>query len=555
MQSIQNQSSQLGIFTSDVMKELNAIFLYYLGSQKFSITGNRIISVYDSIGSELTDIIQAVCSKFSAESLPLDLSKNEDLSSIINQMTAKVADIENKNKKQDDIIKEPSKPSNIQKEIDKITTDGEKPSSPHRKILILNYPYLVNKTEFETANRFIDNFSKKVPEILKISSSIPFFLIIIIGENNQIPREVTNLVDYSILVPYPDKIKRLEIVDKMLSDLEIHTVEINELADSTENWNVKDLQRLINAGYMKWKLLNMVDKDQSLDNDKETEGVKSENLSTIIVPEIKEKEPAAINSSDNNQVKDFLDAVDKNEKKSKKSTKSNKESTIKDKITAADANILSGAKIDIKSIEPLKFDNKAGIETNFLMKNTKLDYIIPFTMEIFRTIISKKQVLPLNEYYSEEIIKNVNEMNTSGNYGLLNSILSQSSFSVGSISRKPTYSTTIQKGSMSKLDDLNDAGVKNDDFQILRSVNSTELNSFTSTQFYQFAASQKFDELVSVVEKLDQGKQLDGVDRNLLADYAFILKEEPKKALVRLTNAKNRIDKIRKVTKENKDTD
>jgi hypothetical protein len=84
------------------------------------------------------------------------------------------------------------------------------------------------------------------------------------------------------------------------------------------------------------------------------------------------------------------------------------------------------------------------------------------------------------------------------------------------------------------------------DITILRGVNITDFNSFTTTQFYQFGAVNKFDELIAILEKISTGKILDELDRNILADYPFILKDDPKKAMVRLTNAKNRIDRIKK---------
>ena len=80
----------------------------------------------------------------------------------------------------------------------------------------------------------------------------------------------------------------------------------------------------------------------------------------------------------------------------------------------------------------------------------------------------------------------------------------------------------------------------------MRGVNITDFNSFTTTQFYQFGAVNKFDELIAILEKISTGKMLDELDRNILADYPFILKDDPKKAMVRLTNAKNRIDRIKK---------
>ncbi|MHA1820983.1 MAG: hypothetical protein ACTSVC_10955, partial [Promethearchaeota archaeon] len=74
-----------------------------------------------------------------------------------------------------------------------------------------------------------------------------------------------------------------------------------------------------------------------------------------------------------------------------------------------------------------------------------------------------------------------------------------------------------------------------------------ELNSFTSNQLYQFAASTKFDELVTVLEKLANNLALDDLDRKTLSDFPFVLKDPPKKALVLLNNAKTRVDRLKKM--------
>ena len=81
----------------------------------------------------------------------------------------------------------------------------------------------------------------------------------------------------------------------------------------------------------------------------------------------------------------------------------------------------------------------------------------------------------------------------------------------------------------------------------LEGLGLPEIDSFTSSQLYQYAAATKFEELTSTLEKLDQAKKLDEVDRRVLADYAFILKDPPSRALLKLTNARKTIDRIQKI--------
>ena len=81
----------------------------------------------------------------------------------------------------------------------------------------------------------------------------------------------------------------------------------------------------------------------------------------------------------------------------------------------------------------------------------------------------------------------------------------------------------------------------------LEGLGLADVDSFTSSQLYQYAASTKFEELTVILEKLDQAKKLDEVDRKILSDYAFILKDPPNRALLKLTNAKKTIDRIQKL--------
>ncbi|TFG19919.1 MAG: hypothetical protein EU530_04830 [Promethearchaeota archaeon] len=141
---------------------------------------------------------------------------------------------------------------------------------------------------------------------------------------------------------------------------------------------------------------------------------------------------------------------------------------------------------------------------------------IPFTAEIFASLIKRKTICPLSIYNS---YKNPN--------------LEQNNIAVDS---KPIQiKQNTPKGNIILGNTMEGLGL-------------TEIDSFTSSQLYQYAAANKFEELTTTLEKIDQGKKLDEADRKILADYAFILKDPPNRALLKLTNARKTIDRIQKLS-------
>ncbi len=141
---------------------------------------------------------------------------------------------------------------------------------------------------------------------------------------------------------------------------------------------------------------------------------------------------------------------------------------------------------------------------------------IPLTAEIFTSLINRKKIQPLGMFSSYK-----------------NPISPQDELISDSRSSQSPQITS--KGIPSLGDSMVGFGL-------------TEIDSFTSSQLYQYAAANKFEELTSTLEKLDQGKKLDEVDRKTLADYAFILKDQPNRALLKLTNARKTIDRIKKIS-------
>ncbi len=142
---------------------------------------------------------------------------------------------------------------------------------------------------------------------------------------------------------------------------------------------------------------------------------------------------------------------------------------------------------------------------------------IPLTGEIFSNLIITGKIRPLSLHNSYKFIETPPIENN------IESKIDQQS---------PSYSKNIP-GSTNSFEGL---GI-------------SEIDSFTSSQLYQYAAANKFEELTSTLEKLDQGKKLDEVDRIVLADFAFILKDPPNRALLKLTNARKTIDRIFKLQK------
>jgi hypothetical protein len=69
-------------------------------------------------------------------------------------------------------------------------------------------------------------------------------------------------------------------------------------------------------------------------------------------------------------------------------------------------------------------------------------------------------------------------------------------------------------------------------------------------QMYLDAASNHYEDISIILDKLSKGLILQPHDRKILADFSFLLKDEPQKALQKLNKAKIKIDKIMQIKKE-----
>ena len=81
----------------------------------------------------------------------------------------------------------------------------------------------------------------------------------------------------------------------------------------------------------------------------------------------------------------------------------------------------------------------------------------------------------------------------------------------------------------------------------INKIKSQRISDFMVTQLYEDAASEKYTELVILLDKIKKQEALEEYDKKLLAEYSFILNDPPNIALIALEKAKKRIDNIKKV--------
>jgi len=86
---------------------------------------------------------------------------------------------------------------------------------------------------------------------------------------------------------------------------------------------------------------------------------------------------------------------------------------------------------------------------------------------------------------------------------------------------------------------------------VLREIHSYNPSEFILSQFYEKAASEHYNELILIIDKLKKNEQLEKNDLKLLANYPFIMLDSPSVAQVNLEKAKKRIDQILKMFKNN----
>jgi len=88
---------------------------------------------------------------------------------------------------------------------------------------------------------------------------------------------------------------------------------------------------------------------------------------------------------------------------------------------------------------------------------------------------------------------------------------------------------------------------KNDNEEnIINQIKSEKYSDFMLNQLYENAASENYNELILIIDKLDKKEPLEENDRKILSKFPFVLSTSPSKALILLEKAKKRIDMITK---------
>lgn len=82
--------------------------------------------------------------------------------------------------------------------------------------------------------------------------------------------------------------------------------------------------------------------------------------------------------------------------------------------------------------------------------------------------------------------------------------------------------------------------------ELIEEIKGKNYSKFMQDQLYENAASENYNELVIIIDKLNKHEPLEDNDRKILADYPFILNDTPSRAQLNLEKAKKRIDLIKK---------
>lgn len=108
--------------------------------------------------------------------------------------------------------------------------------------------------------------------------------------------------------------------------------------------------------------------------------------------------------------------------------------------------------------------------------------------------------------------------------------------------KRPTDQQTVQGKAIKNLDRSELGEIS----QAESSSNSYfgALTADFEDQLYQLAAGKNYDSLVLILDKLTKGIILQSNERRIIADYAFMIREDPQKALHKLNQMKFKLDKI-----------
>ncbi|MHA1728880.1 MAG: hypothetical protein ACTSWY_09130 [Promethearchaeota archaeon] len=549
------------IYYMDVFDEIETILRFCTEKEIINTIHNRIFGIINSIGSELELFLDFLSKKFNIPVFKINSMKRTILngkdenipeSNIINELKFFLD-------KKKGIITEVKKEPIGETEDKGIFTEKDKSNYelninnnedikniekkekinentilfPDIKLILLENGGFYNEDIIKFNDTVIDYFAR-YSNFKTDNNSIPF-LMVISDSSVLFPREIAVKFDLSFHIPFPDKIQRIEILETLFNKIHIHTVDISKLSSLTKGWNVKDLKHLVKTGYIKWRIANFKEfEERRLEAEKNAEHDDKKNIISKTEDEISSNKKETSNNPDK-----FPENKEKDIKKNGENNTNKTEEQMK--ITPKEKE---------EDNQKEESGNNIKMTPNFNFKG-KLDYVIPFTVDFFRDIIAKEQIIPLKRYLSSNTIKYISH---SGDfYGIRRTY---SPYALGkSETGRNNYNFLFNEEDTLQLEGKISNEQKEEDYSpkggsILRGINITELNSFTSGQLYQFAATNKFDELILILEKLDRGQKLDEVDRKILVDFPFVLNDEPKKAIMKLTNSKNRIDRIRNISRE-----
>jgi len=80
---------------------------------------------------------------------------------------------------------------------------------------------------------------------------------------------------------------------------------------------------------------------------------------------------------------------------------------------------------------------------------------------------------------------------------------------------------------------------------IISNIQNQNISDFMLNQFYENAASERYTELLIILDKLNKKEILEENDLKLLSMYPFILNDNPQKAQINLEKAKKKIEQIK----------
>jgi len=394
---------------------------------------------------------------------------------------------------------------------------------------------------FKEIINFFENYLKEYKLGIKKLKPI---LFVIKYENEDIPNEILSLSDLFIKISYPVKNDRIKILEELLSEIKSHSVDITVLSDLTEGWNVKDIKKLIKVGYIKWRLRNYMayEMEQSKNysenllksENKTTEDQYTEKNSDKLNKEYKEDNKTEPQDNQFNEIQtEEKQLIDKKKGKKKRSYSVKDEKNINIQNNVENKNEKIGDENNKK--EESGENQIQNITFKSIFPNSRKKYLIPLNLDLYKEIIENREVIPARESVSLNLL--IYQTTYANKYGYLDEktkFLRQEKISSLQISN--ASSSQFNKG-------MEEIRTIYNQFPI----NAADITSFTTSQLYQYAAANDYDNLMIILDKLQNGKLLGDSDRILLAKYSFILLDSPNTAISRLLNAKTKIDKLKKL--------